>query len=381
MSRSQRDSVLGSSSTRIQVALAVGSYHIVIEDDLLDHVGAHLASFATGAGAVVITNPLIRRLYGSRLLHSLKAEGFRVSIVTVPDGEQVKSMRWVNTILNELIRRRCERKTCLLALGGGVIGDLTGFSASIYLRGIPFVQIPTSLVAQVDASIGGKTGVNHPLGKNLIGTFYQPKLVVVDPRLLATLSLREYRAGLAEVIKYGVIKDAGFFDLLERDMSRVVMREAGSVSGLIRTSCGIKAEVVSEDEREGDRRRILNFGHTFGHAVETVSRYRRYKHGETVAMGMVAAARLATRLGMADRHVEERIEHLLRQAGLPTDLPKYPAGELLRAMRQDKKVVDRTIHFVLPTQIGQVAVVPVKDAEIRRFLHDESRRKPAFSYA
>ena len=374
ISRSRLSSLPPSNSTRISVALGDRAYDVLIEDDLLDHVGEHLAPFAMGPEVVVVTNPMIRRLYAARLLRGLKVMGFKVSILTVPEGERVKAMRWLNAILDELLRRRCERKTWLVALGGGVIGDLTGFAASVYLRGIPFAQVPTSLVSQVDASIGGKTGVNHSLGKNLIGTFYQPKVVLVDPRLLTSLPVREYHAGLAEVIKYGVIKDADFFDVLERDMGRILALEARSVYRIIHTSCSIKAVVVSEDEREGDRRRILNFGHTFGHALETVTGYRRYKHGETVSIGMVAAARLASRLGMADRSVSQRIENLARQAGLPCELPQYSAASLLRAMRQDKKVMDQQIHFVLPRQIGQVAIVPVKESEIQGFLRDATRR-------
>ncbi|HEX9899360.1 MAG TPA: 3-dehydroquinate synthase, partial [Candidatus Methylomirabilis sp.] len=299
---------------------------------------------------------------------SLKAAGFQPSVISTPDGERAKSLKWTAAILEALLQRRYERTTWLLALGGGVIGDLGGFAASVYLRGIPFVQVPTTLVAQVDSSIGGKTGINHPLGKNLIGSFYQPKLVLIDPRALGTLAPREYRAGLAEVIKYGVIQDAALFEFLERDIERVLGRDITAVHRIIRTSCAIKAEVVSEDEREGDRRRILNFGHTLGHALETVTRYRRYKHGEAVAIGMVAGARLAGRLGLADAQTAARIRDLVRRTGLPTDLPAYPASDLLRAMRQDKKVRNRQIHFVLPTQIGRVEVVPVPEPELRAFL-------------
>jgi 3-dehydroquinate synthase len=230
------------------------------------------------------------------------------------------------------------------------------------------VQVPTTLVAQVDSSIGGKTGVNHPLGKNLIGSFYQPKLVLSDPGILRTLPAREYRAGLAEVIKYGVIADAGFFEFLEDNMSRILDLDPAVVHRLILTSSAIKATVVSEDEREGDRRRILNFGHTLGHALETVTKYRRYKHGEAVAIGMVVAARLAAHLGLADRHVAGRIRGLVHKAGLPDRLPAYSTSALLRAMRQDKKVLDRRIHFVLPDRIGHVSVQPVEESHIRRIL-------------
>jgi 3-dehydroquinate synthase len=356
------------------VNLADRSYDIVIQIGLLDRVGEHLSPFQLGPGAVVVTNPTVKKLYGTRVLRSLQAAGFAPALLTVPDGERFKSLKWVAAILDELVRRRAERTSWLIALGGGVIGDLAGFAASSYMRGIPFVQVPTTLVAQVDSSIGGKTGVNHPQGKNLIGAFYQPKLVLCDPRVLGTLPEREYRAGLAEVIKYGVIQDAAFFEFLEQRMDRVLALDPETIHRVIRTSCAIKAQVVSADEREGDRRRILNFGHTLGHALETVTGYRRYKHGETVAIGMVAAARLARRLGVAGPEVESRIVSVVSKAELPVLLPRYPAPAYLRAMRQDKKVKSGRIHFVLPNRIGGVVVMPVEDQVIRGVLRDPGSR-------
>jgi len=353
---------------RIRVELADRGYEIVIQNGLLDRIGEHLLPFHMGPEAVVVTNAVVKRYYGTRVVRSLKAAGFKPAVVCLPDGERTKSLKWVSAILDELVRRRYERKTWLLALGGGVVGDVAGFAASAYLRGIPFAQVPTTLVAQVDSSIGGKTGVNHPRGKNLIGAFYQPKLVLSDPAVLGTLPALEYRAGLAEVIKYGVIGDTAFFEFLERNIDRVLKQDPLTVQRIIRTSSAIKAAVVSEDEREGDRRRILNFGHTLGHALESVTRYRRYTHGETVAIGMVAAARLAERMGLADAAVAERIRTLVEQAGLPTALPPYPTTALINAMRQDKKVQDKCIHFVLPVRIGHVIVCPVEEVEIRRFL-------------
>ncbi len=353
---------------RVRVALADRGYDILIQEGLIDRVGELLLPLTESADAVVVTNPVVKRFYGSRLLRSLKAAGFRTAVLCLPDGERTKSLQWVSVILNELVRRRYERKTVLLALGGGVIGDLAGFAASVYLRGIPFVQLPTTLVAQVDSSIGGKTGVNHPLGKNLIGSFYQPKLVLSDPDVLRTLPTREYRAGLAEVIKYGVIADAKFFKFLETEMHRILDLDPAAVQHIIRTSSAVKATVVVDDERESDRRRILNFGHTVGHALETVAKYRRYKHGEAVAIGMVVAARLAAHLGMADTHVAGRIRDLVRKTGLPEALPAYSTSALLRAMRQDKKVQDRRIHFVLPDRIGHVSVQAVEEPHIRRIL-------------
>ena len=353
---------------RVRVALGDRGYDIVVEEGLLDRVGEQLAAFGMGPAAVVVTNPAVRRLYAVRLLRSLKAAGLQPAVVTVPDGEEAKSLRALWGILDELVKKRCERTTWLLALGGGVIGDLAGFAASVYLRGIPFVQVPTTLVAQVDASIGGKTGVNHPRGKNLIGAFYQPRAVLIDPEVLRTLPNREFRGGLAEVIKYGVIQDADFFEFLERDMDRVLAFNMAVLHRVIGTSCRIKAQVVTEDEREGDRRRILNFGHTVGHALETVTRYRRYTHGEAVAIGMVMAARLAGRLAIAPESVEKRLRALLKRAGLPCDLPRSSPGSLLRVMRQDKKVKRGEIHFVLPYEIGRVVVRPVAEADIRAVL-------------
>ena len=353
---------------QIRVDLGERSYEVVVRDGLLDHVGEFLAPFKLGPDTVIVTNPVVKRHYGARVIRSLNAVGLKPTVLALPDGERTKSLKWVARVLNELLRRRYERKAWLIALGGGVVGDLAGFAASIYLRGIPFVQVPTTLVAQVDASIGGKTGVNHLLGKNLIGTFYQPKLVLIDPGALRTLPPREYRAGLAEVIKYGVIADAEFFEFLERGMAQILKLEPAALHRVIRTSCAIKAAVVAEDEREGDRRRILNFGHTVGHALETLGGYRRYTHGEAVAIGMVVAARLAERLGLVDASVGMRIRALVERAGLPADLPPRSASALLRALRQDKKVQDRRIHFVLPDRIGHVIVRPVEEPEIRRVL-------------
>src|SRR5213594_4473664 len=349
---------------RIRVDLGERSYEVLVHEGLLDQVGEFLAPFKLGPETIVVTNPVIKRHYGARVVRSLKAVGLKPTVLALPDGERTKSLRWVAWVLNELLRRRYERKTWLVALGGGVIGDMAGFAASVYLRGIPFVQVPTTLVAQVDASIGGKTGVNHRLGKNLIGCFYQPKLVLIDPDVLRTLPQREYRAGLAEVIKYGVIADAEFFEFLERDMDQILKLETAALHRVIRTSCAIKSAVVSKDEREGDRRRILNFGHTVGHALETLTGYRRYKHGEAVAIGMVAAAGLASRLGLAGKVVVGRIRNLVQGAGLPADIPAHSTTALIHAMRQDKKVKDRRIHFVLPTQIGKVTVVPIGEADL-----------------
>jgi 3-dehydroquinate synthase len=255
-----------------------------------------------------------------------------------------------------------------VALGGGVIGDLGGFVAATYLRGVPYVQVPTTLAAQVDASIGGKTAVNHPLGKNLIGAFHQPRLVFSDIQVLSTLSRREYLSGLAEVIKYGVIADAAFFKFLEKEIESIVKREESALRHAIRRSCEIKASVVQEDEREGDRRRILNYGHTLGHALEAVTGYRRYLHGEAVSIGMGFAARLARNLGFCDRETENRQVRLIQRAGLPAVLPKTRIADILRAMKVDKKVKDGSIHFVLADKIGHVLIQPLSAKEVTGLL-------------
>src|SRR5438445_7584914 len=263
---------------RIRVDLGERSYEVLVHEGLLDQVGEFLAPFKLGPETIVVTNPVIKRHYGARVVRSLKAVGLKPTVLALPDGERTKSLRWVAWVLNELLRRRYERKAWLVALGGGVIGDLAGFAASIYLRGIPFAQVPTTLVAQVDASIGGKTGVNHRMGKNLIGAFYQPKLVLVDPAALCTLPARDYRAGMAEVIKYGVIGSEGFFEFLEAHMEKAMGLDPPVLRKILTCCCRTKAEVVAEDEREADRRRILNFVHTLGHAVEALIGYRRYQN-------------------------------------------------------------------------------------------------------
>jgi 3-dehydroquinate synthase len=263
----------------ISVSLAERSYDIRIKPGLLGEIGPCLSALGLKDRVGVVTNQIVGRLYAPGLLRSLRAAGFDASTIVLPEGERAKSMRSVSSILNALVEARFERGSALVALGGGVIGDLTGFAASIYMRGIPFVQVPTTLVAQVDSSVGGKTGVNHPLGKNLIGTFSQPRLVLVDPDTLRTLPPREWVAGLAEVIKYGVIADAEFFTYLEQQMDRLLKLESEPVSRVIARSCEIKASIVEQDERESDLRRILNYGHTIGHALESLGGYRKLIHG------------------------------------------------------------------------------------------------------
>ena len=353
---------------RVRVELAERSYDIHIGSGILLRIGEHLSRLGITDKVAVITHPRIGKLYGRVVTQSLKKAGLDVKTVLVPEGERYKTLGSAARLYDFLISQRFERGSCLVALGGGVIGDLVGFTAATYLRGIPYIQIPTTLAAQVDASIGGKTAVNHPLGKNLIGAFYQPRLVFIDTQVLKTLSRREYTSGLAEVIKYGVIADAAFFKFLEDQMDEILRLEDATLCQVIKRSCEIKAQVVSEDEREQGRRKILNYGHTLGHAVEAVTRYRRYLHGEAVAMGMAFAARLARRLRLCDDETVGRQVRLIEQAGLPTSLPNFKTTNILRSMKLDKKVRGGAIHFVLADKIGHVAVKPVEQREIIELL-------------
>jgi 3-dehydroquinate synthase len=344
----------------VRVSLADRSYDIRIRSGSLNEIGPSLRTLGLAGKAAIVTNPLVGRLYAGRVRRSLDEAGFEVLTVTVPEGERSKTLHWTSVILDRLARARFERGSVLVALGGGVIGDLTGFAAAIYLRGIPFVQVPTTLVAQVDSSVGGKTGVNHPLGKNLIGAFYQPRLVLIDPDTLKTLPKRERVAGLAEVIKYGVIQDAELFAFLETNMLRLLRLEEEPVVHVIARSCGIKAGVVAQDEREADLRRILNYGHTFGHALEALGRYRTLIHGEAVAIGMALEAELGWHLGFCEPDVVTRQRALVQAAGLPDTPPRITGARLWSAMQHDKKVAGGRIHCVLPKQIGQVIVTPVE---------------------
>lgn len=353
-------SMIGGSSRRtVPVELGERSYRILIGRGLLSDVGAMLNELQRSDKVGIITDKNLARRYLKPVTHSLAEAGYRPIAVVLPPGERTKSLRTISHILDELVRRKFERRSTLVALGGGVIGDLTGFAAAIYLRGIPFIQVPTSLVAQVDSSVGGKTGVDHPLGKNLIGAFHQPRSVLADTATLRTLPPREWIAGLAEVIKYGVIADEAFFEFLVRNIDPIVNHDEDAVLRVITRSCEIKAQVVAEDERESDRRRILNFGHTIGHALEALTGYRSLIHGEAVGIGMVQEADLARHLGLCDMDVVERIRRVVEAAGLPHELPRISFTALWNAMQSDKKVAHGIVYCVLPKRIGQVAIVPL----------------------
>lgn len=362
-----------STERRVTVGLGDRAYDIVIKRGALAEVGERLTSVGLSGKAAVVTNPVVGRLYGATVLRSLKGAGFRTVLVTLPDGERHKTLRSVARVLDALAAARFERGSTVIALGGGVIGDLAGFAASVYQRGIQFVQLPTTLVAQVDSSVGGKTGVNHVLGKNLIGAFYQPRVVVIDPVALNSLPEREWRAGLAEVIKYGVIADDHLFASLEENIEPIVKRDDELVANVVARSCRIKASVVEQDERESGLRRILNYGHTIGHALESLGRYRRLIHGEAVAIGMVQEALLARRLGLCSDDVVARQRRLITQAGLPTDVPSVRFAPLWTAMQHDKKVSQGRVQCVLPRAIGQVEVRPLERQDVEGWFREQAR--------
>lgn len=317
--------------------------------------------------ALIVTNTTVQPLYGAGLQQAIAPHFEQVHTVVLPDGEQYKTWESLNLIFDALLMQQCDRKTVLFALGGGVVGDMTGFAAACYMRGVPFVQVPTTLLAQVDSSVGGKTAINHPLGKNMIGAFYQPKRVVCDMATLATLPERELSAGLAEVIKYGPIADMAFFDWLEANMAALRAREPEALRVAVQRSCEIKAWVVAQDEQESGMRAILNFGHTFGHAIEAGLGFGTWLHGEAVGCGMVLAARLSARLGLVDDAFCQRLQRLIEAAGLPVVAPALAQGEAanvqawLQHMRVDKKAEGGQIRFVLLAKPGQAGLASVDD--------------------
>ena len=340
----------------VNVFLGNRSYDIKIGTRLLERLGKQCAELGLGKSCAIISDANVAPRFGKAAQGSLKHAGFEPILITVSAGELAKSLKSVQTCYDQLAAQRLERKSFIVALGGGVVGDLAGFVAATYLRGIPFVQVPTTLLAQVDSSVGGKVGVNLRAGKNLVGSFHQPRLVLCDLETLATLPLREYRAGLAEVIKYGIIYDAALFERLERELPNLLRRDKKTLAAIIARCCEIKAEVVRHDETESGLRAILNFGHTIGHALEAISRYGKYLHGEAISIGQVAAAKLSARLLHLPEAEVDRINRLFARAGLPTGVSlKAPQRQhLIEAMKLDKKVSSGEVNFVLARRIGQV---------------------------
>ncbi len=348
----------------VKVELGERSYTIAIGTDILSDLGREIKEFGFSRVAI-ISNPKVFHLYGERVTDSLEKEGLKANVVVVPDGEEYKELLWVYYIYGEILKQRLDRGSAIIALGGGVIGDMAGFVASTYMRGISFIQVPTTLLAQVDSSVGGKTGVNHALGKNMIGTFYQPRLVWTDVGTLKTLPRREFVAGIAEVIKYGVIWDEMLFSYLETHRQGMLDLESEVLGYIITRSCEIKSNIVSRDERESGLRAVLNYGHTVGHALETATGYTVYLHGEAVAIGMLIEARLSAALGLIGEEEYGRIRSLINSYGLPTDLPRDIVVErILSSMELDKKSVAGSLRFVLPEKIGTVSIRSITDRDI-----------------
>ncbi|HMN04065.1 MULTISPECIES: 3-dehydroquinate synthase [Geobacter] len=345
----------------LRVELGERSYDIRVGSAIIGTIGAVCRDAVAGRRVAVVTNTTVGPLYAGGVADSLTAAGFNVLRIEIPDGEEHKTSATLNRVYDRLVNGGLTRDSLVVALGGGVVGDLAGYAAATYLRGIPFVQVPTTLLAQVDSSVGGKTGINHPLGKNLIGAFHQPRAVLIDVDTLATLPRREYLGGLAEVIKYGVVLDGEFFAFLEQNVSALLGRDRQTLVRAITRCCALKAWVVEQDEREAGLRAVLNYGHTFGHAVEALTGYTAVLHGEAVAIGMVRAAVLAEARGYSSAGDTRRIRALVEAVGLPTGLPSFDADSYRDVLLRDKKARDRGLDFVLNRGIGSHEIVRIEN--------------------
>ncbi|MEB3311107.1 MAG: 3-dehydroquinate synthase [Snowella sp.] len=354
-------------SSIIPVPLPQSPYEIITAAGELSNLGHSLSQLKLGKKVLLVSNPEIFDFYGEIAVNSLTKAGFAVSVHLIPAGETHKTLDAIAKIYDTALEKRLERSSTMVALGGGVVGDMTGFAAATWLRGINFVQVPTTLLAMVDASIGGKTGVNHPQGKNLIGAFYQPRLVFIDPLVLKTLPEREFRAGMAEVIKYGIIWDRDLFEQLEQATSLKTLADLPEslLETIITRSCQAKVDVVSQDEKESGIRAILNYGHTIGHAVESLTGYSQVNHGEAVAIGMVAAGEIAVTMGLWNRDEAERQRVLIEKTGLPTQVPnELDTNAIIDTLQTDKKVKSGKVRFILPTAIGKVIITDEVTTEI-----------------
>jgi 3-dehydroquinate synthase len=352
-------------ATRVTVAAAGGSYPVIIGDGAIAALGRELDAAKLGPRRLLIASQRVWDFHGPRF----RTSGADRTPILIEDGERYKNLNTVARVLDALVKAGADRATVIVAIGGGVIGDLVGFAAATYLRGVPVVHVPTTLLAQVDSAIGGKTGVNHPLGKNLIGAFHAPSLVAADPIVLQTLPRREFRAGLYEVIKYGVIADPSLLDRMRGTLPAIFAREGAAVAPLVAASCRIKAEVVSADEREAGLRRILNFGHTVGHALEAVTKYKRFRHGEAVGYGMLAALAIGVARGITPTSLGEEVDALITQLGPLPPVADIPAKDVVGAIARDKKVVHGTLHFVAAADRGRtVELTDVSEKEIKAAL-------------
>jgi 3-dehydroquinate synthase len=355
MGANRLQSAIMDSVQRVEIKVPATPYFALIENGIIDRVGQHLSEVLPGRKRVfVVTSPPVRKLWGEAIVKAL--DGFEVVYFEMPDGERFKTIKTVEDLARKMVKRGADRKSVVLALGGGVVGDTAAFMASIYMRGIDVIQIPTTLLAQVDASIGGKTGVDLPEGKNLIGTFHHPRAVLIDPGVLSTLPDREFRAGLYEVLKCGLIRRREIFDYMEQHRDAIIQRDPAALEWLITSAAQVKAEVVAADEREGNLRRILNFGHTVGHALEAETHYRQFLHGEAVAWGMVAASMIAVAVQKTSPETAQRIiASVLAYASLPK--VESRGKKIVKRLGTDKKTLEGVVHFVLPTELGQVEIV------------------------
>src|SRR5437867_2403591 len=341
----------------IPVSLTARSYRILLGPGALAAVGPELAGLRVGRRVAVVSDPAIMGLHGRTVVGSLRSAGFDVIEIILPEGERAKTLDVARQGWDRLLEAGCDRTSTVVALGGGAVGDLAGFVAATYMRGINFVQVPTTLLAQVDASIGGKTAIDHPRAKNLIGAFHQPRLVLADTGALQTLPEREYRSGLAEVIKHGIVLDAAYFDEVERSAAALAKREPETLERIVAGSCRLKASVIERDEQEAELRHVLNYGHTIGHAIESVTVYARFAHGEAVSLGMVAEAGVAERLGLAATETRARQVHLLETMGLPVREVGEAPERVIEAMARDKKGKEGRVPFVLAPEIGRFRIV------------------------
>lgn len=339
---------------QLKVALGKRGYPIYIGDDLLDNTGSFLKKATRAKRVGIVTGGKVKRHYLKRCRSSLEKSGFNVSVITIPEGEKYKNLKTISMIYDNIVKANLDRGDALLALGGGVTGDMTGFASATYMRGIDFIQVPTTLLAQVDSSVGGKTGVDHPGGKNLIGAFYQPKMVLCDYSVFSTLPEREFRCGMAEVIKYGIISSPSLFSFLEKSVDDVRGMKQKAMERIIKESCAIKADIVSRDELEGGIRAYLNFGHTFGHGIETALKFSKLNHGEAIAIGMMMAVKLSCNLGYSPSSMVEKVERVLKAYRLPTTPPKGLKRESIwKGMSHDKKVIGGEKRLILVKGIGK----------------------------
>jgi len=341
----------------VPVKLGPRSYRVAVGAGLLAQVGPEISRLGVGRKLALLTDPAIKALYGEIVARSLAGAGFEVTTVLLPEGERAKTLEVAAQTWDRLLEAGLDRGSAVVALGGGAVGDLAGFVAATYMRGVHFVQLPTTLLAQVDASIGGKTAIDHPRAKNLIGAFHQPRLVLADTGALQTLPEREYRSGLAEVIKHGIVLDAAYFDEVERSAAALAKREPETLERIVAGSCRLKASVIERDEQESELRHVLNYGHTIGHAIEAVTGYARFAHGEAVSLGMVAEAGVAERLGLAATETRVRQVHLLETMGLPVREVGEAPERVIEAMARDKKGKEGRVPFVLAPEIGRFRIV------------------------